>query len=247
MGTQPLRRAADRSLLRRRSGTHADWSWSCSATNRRRPSRCWGSPVVAASWSVRSWSSTWAGARPRSSSSPRMRTRWWAPSRSAPRVSLRPSSGTTLRSSTEIAELRRAATGLAASLPTGTPERGIVSGGSGTNVSRLLGRERTRRCRSSEPGGGPRPHHPGTCRGYRPGDGPDRAPRAAAGGGYRPRERAHGPLRAPGDRCLRRRAARRGTPGGDLCGHGRAHVATWLRPAHRPCRGLARRGIMDSD
>ncbi len=43
----------------------------------------------------------------------------------------------------EIAELRRAATGLAASLPTGAPERGIVSGGSGTNVSRLLGRERT--------------------------------------------------------------------------------------------------------
>lgn len=43
----------------------------------------------------------------------------------------------------EIAELRRAAMGLAASLPTGTPERGIVSGGSGTNVSRLLGRART--------------------------------------------------------------------------------------------------------
>ncbi len=46
-------------------------------------------------------------------------------------------------SAAEIAQLRQAAMGLAASLPTGTPEQGIVSGGSGTNVSRLLGRERT--------------------------------------------------------------------------------------------------------
>ncbi len=43
----------------------------------------------------------------------------------------------------EVTELRREAGALASSLPTGSPARGIVSGGSGTNVSRLLGRERT--------------------------------------------------------------------------------------------------------
>lgn len=43
----------------------------------------------------------------------------------------------------ELAELQRAAAGLAGSLPMGTPVRGVVSGGSGTNVSRLLGRPRT--------------------------------------------------------------------------------------------------------
>ena len=45
--------------------------------------------------------------------------------------------------SDEIAELRRRARTLVDTLPSGAPTRGIVSGGSGTNVSRLLGRERT--------------------------------------------------------------------------------------------------------
>lgn len=43
----------------------------------------------------------------------------------------------------EVAELRARARMLVEPLPTGSPVRGIVSGGSGTNVSRLLGRERT--------------------------------------------------------------------------------------------------------
>ena len=45
----------------------------------------------------------------------------------------------------EIAELRTRAGALAESLPAGSPVLGIVSGGSGTNVSRLLGRDRTTR------------------------------------------------------------------------------------------------------
>jgi len=43
----------------------------------------------------------------------------------------------------EITELRARAATLMAGLPAGSPASGIVSGGSGTNVSRLLGRERT--------------------------------------------------------------------------------------------------------
>lgn len=43
----------------------------------------------------------------------------------------------------EIAELRARATDLMAGMPPGAPHTGIVSGGSGTNVSRLLGRDRT--------------------------------------------------------------------------------------------------------
>jgi exopolyphosphatase/guanosine-5'-triphosphate,3'-diphosphate pyrophosphatase len=45
----------------------------------------------------------------------------------------------------EIAELRVRARMLVEPLPAGSPVRGIVSGGSGTNVSRLLGRDRTTR------------------------------------------------------------------------------------------------------
>jgi exopolyphosphatase/guanosine-5'-triphosphate,3'-diphosphate pyrophosphatase len=43
----------------------------------------------------------------------------------------------------EVAELRVRARLLVEPLPAGSPVRGIVSGGSGTNVSRLLGRDRT--------------------------------------------------------------------------------------------------------
>jgi exopolyphosphatase / guanosine-5'-triphosphate,3'-diphosphate pyrophosphatase len=43
----------------------------------------------------------------------------------------------------EIAELRSRAAAFAEGLPVGAPGSGIVSGGSGTNVSRLLSRERT--------------------------------------------------------------------------------------------------------
>ena len=43
----------------------------------------------------------------------------------------------------EIAELRVRARALVEPLPTGSPVIGIVSGGSGTNISRLLGRDRT--------------------------------------------------------------------------------------------------------
>lgn len=43
----------------------------------------------------------------------------------------------------EVTELRARARSLVDTLPTGSPARGIVSGGSGTNVSRLLGRERS--------------------------------------------------------------------------------------------------------
>ena len=45
----------------------------------------------------------------------------------------------------EIAELRARARLLVEPLPVASPVQGIVSGGSGTNVSRLLGRERTTR------------------------------------------------------------------------------------------------------
>jgi len=45
----------------------------------------------------------------------------------------------------EIAELQEQARALVRSLPPGSPVLGIVSGGSGTNISRLLGRERTTR------------------------------------------------------------------------------------------------------
>ena len=50
-----------------------------------------------------------------------------------------------LPSSLEIAELRAQARLLVEPLPVASPVQGIVSGGSGTNVSRLLGRERTTR------------------------------------------------------------------------------------------------------
>ncbi len=45
----------------------------------------------------------------------------------------------------EIEELRARARALVEPLPTGSPRMGIVSGGSGTNISRLLGRDRTTR------------------------------------------------------------------------------------------------------
>jgi exopolyphosphatase/guanosine-5'-triphosphate,3'-diphosphate pyrophosphatase len=45
----------------------------------------------------------------------------------------------------EVAELRVRARALVEPLPSGSPVLGIVSGGSGTNISRLLGRDRTTR------------------------------------------------------------------------------------------------------